>query len=164
MNQILRWVFLIFLHVILPLVYLWSDTSLIVELLQKDEWWEIVFSPNKSETLIITRIYAYWMIGVYTIPGILRKCKYKYEFDQEMIFIIIFHRTEALNWIITACMGETSCREFSFWIIFRQGVKNTSILYSLRRIIIPIFSIFFPISVVIWNIGHAIVGPRHFDK
>jgi len=104
MNLILRWIFLIVVHVILPLVYLWSDSSLISELLHKDEW-----------------TYAYWMIGVYAIPGIV----------------------QALNWIITACMEETSCREFWFWIIF---------------------SLFFPISIVIWNIGHAFAGPKHFDR
>ena len=38
MNLILRWIFLIVVHVILPLVYLWSDSSLISELLHKDEW------------------------------------------------------------------------------------------------------------------------------
>ena len=57
--------------------------------------------------------------------------------------MIIFPPTEALNWIITACMGETSCKEFAFWMLF---------------------SLFFPISVVIWNIGHAFMGPKHFDK
>ena len=45
--------------------------------------------------------------------------------------------------ILTGCMGETSWKEFWFWIIF---------------------SLFFPVSVVIWNIWHALKGPNHFKK
>ena len=40
-------------------------------------------------------------------------------------------------------MGEASCGEVFWWLGF---------------------SIFFPFSIVLWNIGHAALGPSHFNK
>ena len=140
MNLILRWIFLIVVHVILPLVYLWSDSSLISELLHKDEWWEVViFSPvNPKHSFLSGPTRTGWLASTPSQGSCVSICSGNYNFIIEIV-----HRIEALNWIITACMGETSCREFWFWIIF---------------------SLFFPISIVIWNIGHAFAGPKHFDK
>lgn len=38
MNAILKWIALIFVHILLPIGHLYSDIHLIADLLDKDEW------------------------------------------------------------------------------------------------------------------------------